>query len=120
MRTRAGQCFSFNREQMLQLVGVLCGQVQGGGFDIRFQGSEGGGGKKFSLYAPQLVFLPHNPYAGTFKKRAQPEICSDHHKKKNEGKKRDSAVRDGVRFFMIIVKICTLYSPMRVFLPVSF
>jgi glycosyltransferase involved in cell wall biosynthesis len=28
--------------------------------------------------------------------------------------------RDGVRFFMIIVRICTLYSPMRVFLPVSF
>lgn len=27
--------------------------------------------------------------------------------------------RDGVRFFMIITKICTLYSPMRVFLPVS-
>lgn len=28
-------------------------------------------------------------------------------------------VRDGVRFFMIIIRICTLYSPMRVFLPVS-
>jgi glycosyltransferase involved in cell wall biosynthesis len=28
--------------------------------------------------------------------------------------------QDGVRFFMIIVRICTLYSPMRVFLPVSF
>jgi glycosyltransferase involved in cell wall biosynthesis len=27
--------------------------------------------------------------------------------------------RDGVRFFMIITRICTLYSPMRVFLPVS-
>ena len=27
---------------------------------------------------------------------------------------------DGVRFFMIIIRICTLYSPMRVFLPVSF
>jgi glycosyltransferase involved in cell wall biosynthesis len=27
--------------------------------------------------------------------------------------------RDGVRFFMIIIRICTLYSPMRVFLPVS-
>jgi glycosyltransferase involved in cell wall biosynthesis len=26
---------------------------------------------------------------------------------------------DGVRFFMIIIRICTLYSPMRVFLPVS-
>ena len=28
--------------------------------------------------------------------------------------------QDGVRFFMIIIRICTLYSPMRVFLPVSF
>jgi len=27
--------------------------------------------------------------------------------------------RDGIRFFMIIVKICTLFSPFRVFLPVS-
>jgi hypothetical protein len=28
-------------------------------------------------------------------------------------------MRDGVRFFMIIVKICALYSPLRIFLPVS-
>jgi glycosyltransferase involved in cell wall biosynthesis len=27
---------------------------------------------------------------------------------------------DGVRFFMIIIRICTLFSPMRIFLPVSF
>ena len=27
---------------------------------------------------------------------------------------------DGIRFFMMIIRICTLYSPMRVFLPVSF
>jgi glycosyltransferase involved in cell wall biosynthesis len=27
---------------------------------------------------------------------------------------------DGVRFFMMIIRICTLYSPMRIFLPVSF
>jgi len=27
---------------------------------------------------------------------------------------------DGVRFFLIIIKICTLYSPFRIFLPVSF
>ncbi len=36
------------------------------------------------------------------------------------GKSEVKIVRDGVRFFMIIIKICTLYSPMRVFLPVSF
>jgi len=35
------------------------------------------------------------------------------------GKSNISLFRDGVRFFMIIAKICTLYSPMRIFLPVS-
>ena len=40
--------------------------------------------------------------------------------KRTSGKSRISIVKDGVRFFMIIAKICTLYSPMRVFLPVSF
>jgi glycosyltransferase involved in cell wall biosynthesis len=36
------------------------------------------------------------------------------------GKSKIRFFQDGARFFMIIVKICTLYSPMRVFLPVSF
>ncbi len=40
--------------------------------------------------------------------------------KRRTGKSRINIVRDGVRFFMMITKICTLYSPMRVFLPVSF
>ncbi len=36
------------------------------------------------------------------------------------GKSGIGLTKDGLRFFMIIVKICTLYSPFRVFLPVSF
>lgn len=36
------------------------------------------------------------------------------------GKSSIRPIKDGVRFFMIIVKICTLFSPFRVFLPVSF
>ena len=43
--------------------------------------------------------------------------------KANERKTGQSNIRvfqDGVRFFMIIIKICTLYSPFRIFLPVSF
>ena len=36
------------------------------------------------------------------------------------GKSEVKIVRDGVRFFMIIIKICTLYSPLRIFLPISF
>lgn len=36
------------------------------------------------------------------------------------GKSGVRIVRDGVRFFMIITKICALYSPLRIFLPISF
>jgi glycosyltransferase involved in cell wall biosynthesis len=39
---------------------------------------------------------------------------------RKQGKSKIRFFQDGARFFMIIVKICTLYSPMRVFLPVSF
>jgi glycosyltransferase involved in cell wall biosynthesis len=40
--------------------------------------------------------------------------------KRKRGHSKIKFFQDGIRFFMIIVKICTLYSPMRVFLPVSF
>jgi len=39
---------------------------------------------------------------------------------RNKGRSNISIIKDGVRFFMIISRISTLYSPMRVFLPVSF
>ncbi|RPJ16964.1 MAG: glycosyltransferase family 2 protein [Desulfobacteraceae bacterium] len=39
---------------------------------------------------------------------------------RSAGKSSIRLMRDGVRFFMIITKICTLYSPLRIFLPVSF
>jgi len=41
-------------------------------------------------------------------------------KRRMTGKSSIRIVKDGVRFFMIITKICTLYSPLRIFLPVSF
>lgn len=40
-------------------------------------------------------------------------------RKRQTGSSRVQLIRDGVRFFMIITRICTLYSPMRIFLPVS-
>jgi glycosyltransferase involved in cell wall biosynthesis len=39
---------------------------------------------------------------------------------RKEGKSKIRAFRDGVRFFIIITKICALYSPFRIFLPISF
>jgi glycosyltransferase involved in cell wall biosynthesis len=41
-------------------------------------------------------------------------------RKRKTGSSNIKIAADGVRFFIIITKICTLYSPMRVFLPVSF
>ena len=39
---------------------------------------------------------------------------------KREGKSHISLVKDGVRFFLIIFKIGTLYSPLKIFLPIAF
>ena len=39
--------------------------------------------------------------------------------KRVKGSSKVKLIQDGVRFFMIIIRIATLYSPMRVFLPVS-
>ena len=39
---------------------------------------------------------------------------------RKKGKSKIKLFRDGIRFFLIITKICALYSPLRIFLPVSF
>jgi glycosyltransferase involved in cell wall biosynthesis len=41
-------------------------------------------------------------------------------RRRQGGKSGIRLLSDGIRFFMIITKICTLYSPFRIFLPVSF
>jgi glycosyltransferase involved in cell wall biosynthesis len=41
-------------------------------------------------------------------------------RRRKSGKSNITLFKDGVRFFMIITRICTLFSPFRVFLPVSF
>ena len=38
---------------------------------------------------------------------------------RRKGNSNIRLVQDGIRYFMMIIRICTLYSPMRVFLPVS-
>ena len=39
---------------------------------------------------------------------------------RKKGKSKIKLFRDGTRFFLIITKICALYSPLRIFLPISF
>lgn len=40
--------------------------------------------------------------------------------KKRQGKSKIKLFRDGTRFLLILVKLITLFSPLRIFLPVSF
>jgi glycosyltransferase involved in cell wall biosynthesis len=40
-------------------------------------------------------------------------------KKRKGGNSKIKIVKDGIRFFLIITKICALYSPLRIFLPIS-
>jgi len=40
-------------------------------------------------------------------------------RRRADGRSKVRLLPDGVRFLMMIIKICTLYSPLRVFLPVS-
>ena len=40
--------------------------------------------------------------------------------RRKKGNSKIKIFQDGIRFFLIIAKICTLYSPFRIFLPVSF
>lgn len=42
------------------------------------------------------------------------------HAAKREGKSNIRLLKDGLRFFIIIIKVGSLFSPMRLFLPVSF
>jgi glycosyltransferase involved in cell wall biosynthesis len=42
-----------------------------------------------------------------------------HTENRMKGKSKIRVFRDGIRFFLIIAKICTLYSPFRIFLPLS-
>jgi len=40
-------------------------------------------------------------------------------KKRKKGNSKIKVFQDGMRFFLIITKICALYSPLRVFVPIS-
>ncbi|MBW2606232.1 MAG: glycosyltransferase family 2 protein [Deltaproteobacteria bacterium] len=77
--------------------------------------------------AHNLLYLLPNTYSypttltlSVLRKGRTVKYVSVKVKKRRSGKSGIIMFEDGVRFFMIIIKICTLYSPFRIFLPVSF
>jgi len=75
--------------------------------------------KRFLYLLPNTYSYPTTLTLGVLRTGRSVKYVHVKTRKRNFGKSRVSLFKDGVRFFMIIIKICTLYSPMRVFLPVS-
>ena len=76
--------------------------------------------KSFVYLLPNTYSYPATITLGVLRGGMSVKYVPIKMRKRKTGKSNIKLIRDGVRFFMIITRICTLYSPMRVFLPVSF
>jgi glycosyltransferase involved in cell wall biosynthesis len=77
-----------------------------------------------NLFTEFLYLLPNGfSYPSTitmaFLRSGYPVCFEPIRASKREGKSHIRPVRDGIRFFAIIFKVATLYSPLKIFLPVS-
>ena len=69
---------------------------------------------------PRTYSYPSTLTLGTLRSGRSLTYIPINIQKRKLGKSKINLIKDGIRFFMIIIRICTLYSPLRVFLPVSF
>ena len=75
--------------------------------------------RNFLYLLPNTYSYPTTLTLGVLRSGMSVKYISIKALKRKTGRSNIKLIHDGVRFFMIITKICTLYSPMRVFLPVS-
>jgi glycosyltransferase involved in cell wall biosynthesis len=74
----------------------------------------------FLYFLPNTYSYPTTLTLGVLRSGLSLKYIPIRFKRRNSGKSGINLVSDGIRFFLIITKICTLYSPFRVFLPISF
>lgn len=74
---------------------------------------------RFLYLLPNTYSYPTTLTLGVLRSGRSVKYTPIQTKFRKTGKSKIRMFRDGVRFFMIIVKICSLYSPLRIFLPVS-
>ncbi|RJQ70877.1 MAG: glycosyltransferase family 2 protein [Desulfobacteraceae bacterium] len=75
--------------------------------------------KSFIYLLPNTYSYPTTMTLGVLRAGHSVKYIPIQIQKRKMGKSNIRLFSDGVRFFMIIFKICTLYSPLRMFLPVS-
>ena len=76
--------------------------------------------RNFLYLLPNTYSYPTTLTLGVLRSGMSVKYVPINIRKRSAGKSNISLVADGVRFFIIITRICTLYSPMRVFIPVSY
>ena len=76
--------------------------------------------RNFLYLLPNTYSYPTTLTLGVLRSGMSVKYVPINIRKRRSGKSNISLVADGVRFFIIITRICTLYSPMRVFIPVSY
>jgi glycosyltransferase involved in cell wall biosynthesis len=74
----------------------------------------------FLYLLPNTYSYPTTLTLGVLRSGRSVKYISIHTENRKKGKSKIRIFRDGIRFFLIIAKICTLYSPFRIFLPISF
>ena len=75
--------------------------------------------RSFTYLLPNTYSYPTTITLGVLRSGRSVKYIPMHSRSRAGGKSKVKLFRDGVRFFMIITKICALYSPLRVFLPIS-
>ena len=75
--------------------------------------------RSFLYLLPNTYSYPTTMTLGVLRSGRSVKYVPIHPNRRSRGKSKVRLFRDGVRFFMIITKICALYSPLRVFLPIS-
>jgi len=73
----------------------------------------------FLYLLPNTYSYPTTLTLGVLRSGRSVKYVPIHTENRKKGKSKIRVFRDGVRFFLIIAKICTLYSPFRIFLPLS-
>jgi len=84
-----------------------------------FRAVNAGMAKKFLYLFPNTYSYPTTLTLAVLRSGRSVKYVPISSNKRQNGKSGINFFKDGVRFFMIIIKICTLFSPMRIFLPVS-
>ena len=75
--------------------------------------------RNFLYLLPNTYSYPTTMTLATLRSGRSVKYVNINIRPRKAGKSEIRILKDGIRFFMIIIRICTFYSPLKVFLPMS-